>query len=214
MINQLLPNQPSQSSESLNSTRNRTATLLTGKPPASLPDNSVDRKFNLVIYGVKEHPKGTDRRARSKSDIDNCVRILKQADNDINIQSVRDCVRLGKFNSSNTRPRPLLVKLTRIPDVDSVLYNRSNITEGILVKPDMSRDERHKESILLKERWSLTQSGVDKKHIKNTWHQRTVFTVKLLILSLWQKVKLMYRIFLTTILPCNSELIPPQIQTD
>ena len=80
--------------------------------------------------------------------------------------SLRDCVRLGKFNSSNTRPRPLLVKLTRIPDVDSVLYNRSNITEGILVKPDMSRDERHKESILLKERWSLTQSGVDKKHIK------------------------------------------------
>ena len=92
VINQLLPNQPSQSSESLNSTRNRTATPLTGKPPASLPDNSVDRKFNLVIYGVKEHPKGTDRRARSKSDIDNCVRILKQADNDINIQSA--CKRL------------------------------------------------------------------------------------------------------------------------
>ena len=103
-----------------------------------------------MIYGVKNIPcKGTDRRARSKSDIDNCVRILKQADNDINIQSVRDCIRLGK---SNTTPQPLLVKLTRIPDVDSVLYNRSNITKGILVKPDMSHDERHKESILLKER--------------------------------------------------------------
>ena len=104
-----------------------------------------------MIYGVKEHPKGTDRRAWSKSDIDNCVRILKQADNDINIQSVRDCISLGKFNSSNTTPRPLLVELTRIPDIDSVLFNKSNITKGILVKPDMSHDERHKESILLKE---------------------------------------------------------------
>ena len=31
-------------------------------------DNSVDRKFNIVIYGVKESPKGTQRSARTKSD--------------------------------------------------------------------------------------------------------------------------------------------------
>ena len=50
--------------------------------------------------------------------------------------------------------------------MDNILYNRSNIAEGIQVKPDMNREERHRESILLKERWSLMHSGIDKKHIK------------------------------------------------
>ena len=73
---------------------------------------------------------------------------------------------MGKFSPSKTRPRPLLLKLTWIIDVDNVLFNRSNIPDGILVKPDMNHEERHREAILLKERWSLMNSGVDKKHIK------------------------------------------------
>ena len=32
--------------------------------------------------------------------------ILNQADNDISVYSVRDCIRLGKLNSSKSRPRP------------------------------------------------------------------------------------------------------------
>ena len=35
-----------------------------------------------------------------------------------------------------------------------------------MVKPDMNHDERHRESLLLKERWSLITSGIDKRHIK------------------------------------------------
>ena len=45
-----------------------------------------------MIYGAKEHAKGTDRRAQSKTNIDICVKILKQAGNHINIQSVKDCI--------------------------------------------------------------------------------------------------------------------------
>ena len=30
----------------------------------------------------------------------------------------------------------------------------------------MNHDERHRESLLLKERWSLITSGIDKRHIK------------------------------------------------
>lgn len=36
----------------------------------------------------------------------------------------------------------------------------------IVIKPDLSQEERNIESVLLKERWSLTQSGFDKRRIK------------------------------------------------
>ena len=68
----------------------QSATLLANKPSTSLPDNSVDWKFNLMIYGGKENPKDTDR--------------------------------LG----------PCLVKLSCIFDIDNVLYNRSDIAEGVV----------------------------------------------------------------------------------
>ena len=36
----------------------------------------------------------------------------------------------------------------------------------VRIKPDMSKEERHRESILLKERWSLIESGVPRESIK------------------------------------------------
>ena len=115
-----------------------------------------------MIHGIKESPKGTQRSARTKSDIESCVQVLKQANNDICVQSIRDCLRLGKFKPSKLKPRPLLVKLLRDFDVDIVLSNRSKIMNGIQVKPDMNQEERQRESLLLKERWSLICSGTDK----------------------------------------------------
>ena len=79
----------------------------------------------------------------------------------LSVQSIKDCIQLGKFRS---RPRSLLIKLSYISDVDNILYNRSNIAEGIPVKPDMNCEERHRESLLLKERWNLMYSGIDKTH--------------------------------------------------
>ena len=129
-------------------------------------DNSTDRKFNVVIYGIKENPSGTPRSARTKSDIDSCVHILKQANDDITEQSIRDCLRLGKFGPPRTKPRPLLVKLSRAFDVNIILHNRSKISEGIQVKADMNKEERLCEQLLLRERWKLITSGTDKKQIK------------------------------------------------
>ena len=157
-------NQLNQSSLPAKPAPHQSATLVSKNHPTNLPDNPVDRKFNLVIYGVKENPKRTQRRACTKLDIEACVQVLKQPDDDIIVQSIRDCIHLGKFNSSSTGPRPLLVKLSRIFDNDTVLYNRSNIFDGILVKPDMNHDERYRESLLLKERCSLITSGIDKTH--------------------------------------------------
>ena len=51
-------------------------------------------------------------------------------------------------------------------DVHSILSQRSNLPEGIVIKPDMSIAERKSESLLLKERYCLIQSGTDKRDIK------------------------------------------------
>jgi len=137
------------------------------QPPINKPvaksDNSTEHKFNAVIYGIKENPSGTPRNARTKSDIDSCIHILKQ---DITEQSIRDCLHLGKFGPPRTKPRPLLVKLSRAFDVNIILHNRSKISERIQVKADMNKEERHCEQLLLRERWKLITSGTDEKQIK------------------------------------------------
>lgn len=63
VCNQPSHKQLSQSSQSGKSAPHQSTTSFATKPPTSLPDNPVDRKFNLVIYRVKQNPKGTERRA-------------------------------------------------------------------------------------------------------------------------------------------------------
>ena len=53
------------------------------------------------------------------------------------------------------------VKFFRVADATSILSKRrSSHSTPVVIKPDMSPTERRSESILLKERWSLVQSGV------------------------------------------------------
>ena len=75
-------------------------------------------------------------------------------------QSIRDGYRLGKFSSGASRPRPILI---RIADVSGILSKRRNLTQPY---SDMSPNQRLYESILLKERWNLIQSGVSRKYIR------------------------------------------------
>jgi len=127
----------------------------------------ADRKFNLVIYGISECPNGTSRADRVKYDIDKSVSTLSKINNDINANSVRDCLRLGKFKKDQNHPCPLLLKLNCTVDVISVLSNLgANVDKTIAIKPDMTHEEKQKEAVLLKERWSLLQSGVNKADIK------------------------------------------------
>ena len=126
-----------------------------------------DRKFNLVVFGIKECPNGTKRPDRVKHDIESSVSILSKLNDEIRANSVRDSFRLGKFKKDQTRPRPLLLKLNRAIDVITVLSNRSSVEDkSIIIKPDMTPDEKQVESLLLKERWSLMESGTNKSDIK------------------------------------------------
>ena len=58
--------------------------------------------------------------------------MMKKVNSDITEHSIRDCLHLGKLNSTRTKLRSLLVKLSQAFDVNTILYNRSIILEGIL----------------------------------------------------------------------------------
>ena len=133
---------------------------------AAVFHNQSDRKFNVVLYGISENPKGTKKSLRQIRDFESVSSIVNAVDSDISGHSIRDCTRLGKFSESHTRPRPILVKLNCKRDVISILTNRTKLATGIFVKPDMSLQERKVEALILKERRSLINSGTDSKHIK------------------------------------------------
>ena len=126
---------------------------------------SPDKKFNIVLYGVDECAPGMSRSARQESDLSTVAAVLSSLDSSISSQCIKDCLRLGKV-SSKSRPRPILVKFIRICDINKTFSKVRHIPKPYILKPDMSRSQRVRESVLLKERWALIQNGISRKHIK------------------------------------------------
>jgi len=52
-------------------------------------------------------------------------------------------------------------------DVTTVLSNKNKVKKPIIIiiKADMSKDERKVESVLLQEHWKLIQQSTNRKHI-------------------------------------------------
>lgn len=125
-----------------------------------------NRKFNIIIFGIKESPKGTPKLTRSDNDVEAVSDILSSMHQSITEYSVRDCYRLGRY--SEDRRRPVLVTMTRSQDVALVLANRKKLAQRpeISVKPDLSREARQIQSILLKERRAKITSGTSPHSIK------------------------------------------------
>ena len=143
-----------------------------GEPRNHLPrqtprvDYSESRKFNVVIFGLVECPQGTKRHDRLVHDLSMVESVFSDIDVSLKSSSIKDCFRLGRYKPDQVRPRPILVKLIRIEDVSKVLANRRAAKAPIVIKPDMTRDERTRESILLKHRWDLINSGIPKQAIR------------------------------------------------
>ena len=64
----------------------------------------------------------------------------------------KDIQRLGKFKPDLKRPRPILVKFIRSGDAASVLSRKSSVSPPVYIKPDLSREEHIRQSVLLHER--------------------------------------------------------------
>jgi len=117
------------------------------------------------LYGLSECPKGTKKIDRDKSDINNVTTIFSELDNSIKPSSIKDTVRLGKYNSSD-RLRPLLVTLNRATEASIILSKRVQVKSPLIIKADFSKEARVIESHLLKARWSLIQANIPKSDIK------------------------------------------------
>ena len=128
--------------------------------------NHNERKFNVVFYELAECKKGSSRNKRTQHDTSLVSKTIESICSDVPSQSIRDCVRLGKYDES--RNRPVLAHLNRTCDVSNVLSNRHKLftTPGISVKPHQSPKERATESTLLRQRRALIVSGIDKGSIK------------------------------------------------
>ena len=127
-----------------------------------------ERKFYVVVFGIQELPGGSSRFAREKHDFSKLSQIFSDLENNSDhSSSIRDCHRLGRYVKGESSCRPLLVTLNSTRDVRSILqsYNNSSDT-SITIKADLSTLERKVNAILLKERWMLITSGIDRKLIK------------------------------------------------
>ena len=81
-----------------------TPDLTSTGPSAQQPISKVnaaptvhDRKYNIVLYGMRECSKGTNRSVRTKQDLEKVTKTLAGIDKDIGSQNVRDCFRLGEI---------------------------------------------------------------------------------------------------------------------
>ena len=120
----------------------------------------------IVMYGIEECEKGAPRNERSGRDFSSVTEIITKVNENISPLSIRDLHRLGKYQKQSRRSRPILIKFNRAIDVSILLSKASTLPKGIRIKPDMNPEERHTESLLLKEKWTLIQKEINRKLIK------------------------------------------------
>ena len=125
------------------------------------------RKFNLIFHGISKSPSGTSFAERLDNDFAAVTDVSDSFCPNIN-SAIRDCICLGKFRAGQAKPHPILVKFNNIKAVRSILLSHSNSDRsGVVIKQDVSKEERSINSILLKERYRLvSEDNVEKGVIK------------------------------------------------
>ena len=141
-------------------------TMHASKSPVRIHPTISNKKYNIVLFGVDECSVSMSRRDRFQSDLSSVSEVLSEVDSTIQKQSIKDCFRLGKFNASSHRSRPILVKFIRSADASSISSKRASLIHPFHVKPDLTHEERHIDAHLLKERLNLIQLGTGRKYIK------------------------------------------------
>ena len=59
-----------------------------------------------------------------------------------------------------------VVKLTRTSEVSSILSKSGNVRAPLRIEPDLSPQDRRIKAALMKEKWTLLQSGMNRKDVK------------------------------------------------
>ena len=135
-----------ESISSLQSSVTKQSQLTTHKEPI-LNDTTImkptdDRHMNIVLYGVEESPPATSKSDRTRNNLSSVLPILSAVDQSIQNASINDLYRLGRFDPEQSQPRPILVKFLCRINVTTILSNRNKVKKPIIIKADMSKDER------------------------------------------------------------------------
>lgn len=124
----------------------------------------------IILFGLAECEHGLTRLNRCLHEYDLVSSVINSLQYRSNSITVVDCRRLGKYDSNCSRPRPILAKLGRPIDVLGVLANKKELTGGVSIRADLSKQERAAERLLLGERWKLIQSGISQGDLKITFN--------------------------------------------
>ena len=143
-----------------------------------------EKKYNIVVCGIKESVKGSSSSSCCKHDFQAISDVIRNVDNSVPETSARDCTRLGKYHEAKSRP--ILVKLTRTSDVQSILANRAKLANmpGTSIKPDMTKEQRKTEfmkersssKMVLMKKLSNYEEIVSTCKVKSTDQLQTLYT--------------------------------------
>ena len=120
-----------QSHVHVNETKSSYATALNANRNASprrstvqsVTGRHIDRKFNIVVYGLQECPNGSPRHVRISKDMDSVYGAIQSLCPNLSDQSICDCSRLGKYSVTRSRP-----ELARSCDVSLILSSRDKLS--------------------------------------------------------------------------------------
>jgi len=121
------------------------------EPDTTIMKPTNDRHMNIVLCGVEESPPATSKSDRTRNNLSSVLPILSAVDQSMQNASINDLYQLGRFDPEQSQPRPILVECLHRIDVTTVLSNRNKVKKPIIIKANMSKDERKVESILLQE---------------------------------------------------------------
>ena len=66
--------------------------------PPKPPQMVSDRKFNVVVYGIKESPSNTPKTSHLKCELESLLHVLSDINNSLNSSCIQDFHRLGKIS--------------------------------------------------------------------------------------------------------------------
>ena len=123
-------------------------------------------KFSIRISGLKEE-KQNSFIERYDKDIISVKTLLNQLN--VTEAIINDCARVGKFVENSPTHRKLIVRFNSVWHVRKIIANAHKLKDNpdkIFISPDLSDNDRIIEKNLLKKRWELIQSGVNRKDLK------------------------------------------------
>ena len=132
---------------------------------SNISDEKV--KYRFRISCLSEVPNGTSFSKRQSLEMGKIKDILSHMG--LPSINIADFFRLGKHSTELTRPRTLLVTLCSVWDRNLIFqsaHKLKNFKDKIYLSPDLTQSERKTETMILKKRRDLINSGTDRKYLK------------------------------------------------